>query len=63
MKHLNLCLLLLLITKREKKKIELLKERKQTVVTCFQFILHLVELRFTNGLLGYLKCVISGTTW
>jgi len=29
--------MLLLITTREKKKIELLKETKQTVVACFQF--------------------------
>ena len=37
MKHLKTCLMLLLITKREKKKIELLKERKQTIMVCFQF--------------------------
>jgi len=38
MKHLNTCLMLLLITKEKRdKKIELLKERKQTVVACFQF--------------------------
>ena len=37
MKHLKTGLMLLLISKREKTKIELLKERKQTVVACFQF--------------------------
>ena len=45
--------MVLLITKREKKKIELLKERKQRAVACFQFsAIYLVVLRFTNGLLG-----------
>jgi len=39
--------------KNKKEKIELLKERKQRAVACFQFsAIYLVVLRFTNGLLG-----------
>ena len=35
------------IKKREKKKIELLKVKKQTVVACFQFSAHVIK-RETN---------------